>query len=176
LEKGNEINKDEFFWSVAQIYGRLGEFEAGRKDLESLQAIAPDDSLFTGELLLIRALFADGTGKQDQAFDYIDQALQILPRNNEDFGDIAEFVAILLFRPKNVSQPKFDSLKQILLKSSAEIEDITEFFETIGDFYRETSQPQKAFQAYQKAVSKNFDKHQIWEKIIEIEIKKEPLK
>jgi hypothetical protein len=160
----NEKISEEIFWNGIYIYSHLGETAAGVSDFISLKSAAPGDSIFNACIVLSQAFFANSNGNPKQTLEFIETLSQIMPKRGDDQNDLWNMAALLWFNPSNFNQPRFEKLRNLFMKKFSNSD-----LESLGDLYLEIKDIPNAFKAYQSAVTNQFDKDKIWEKIFELD-------
>jgi len=159
---------DQIFWETLSTYGRFDEFAPGIQDLDRfLHPEKPDSGLMT-YVNYAQFIMAFENKQYDLAVEKMKTAIQFLPQDLAELDDIAE---LLMLYHGNFSQKQKAMLVPILHQLISRFpndEHIAQIYEMLGDLQLKLDHDDEALAAYQIAVVKEFDNHEIWDKILGI--------
>ena len=167
-EQDKKDKLDEIFWTLMGNYSRYNEFTSGIQDLDRfLQSEKPDSSLIT-YVNYTQFVMAFENGEYDMALEKMKTAIEFLPKKLAELNDIADL--LMLYR-SNFSRRQEAMLVPILhqlINRFPNHKHVSQIYEMLGDLQLKRDRRDEALAAYQSAVVKEFDNHEIWDKILGI--------
>ncbi len=167
-EQDKKDKLDEIFWTLMGNYGRYNELTSGIQDLDRFfQSEKPDSSLKT-YVNYAQFVMAFENRQYDVALEKMETAIQFLPGDLAELDDIAD---LLRLYQGNFSQKQEAMLVPILyqlINRFPNDQHISQIYEMLGDLQLKQDHRDEALNAYQSAVVKEFDNHEIWDKILEV--------
>jgi len=167
----NKENKqdvlDEVFWSMIGAYGRYNEFDSGIKDLDFILAADTLDSTFITYANFAQAILAFENNQYNLGLEKMKSSINYIPQDLADIDDMEDLLSLYLVNLKTENESLFISIIKQMIQKLSTNENVSKVYEILGDLYVKTGQQDKAFEAYQSAVVLQFDKNEIWNKLLE---------
>jgi len=90
-------------------------------------------------------------------------------RGPHDLVELDDIKGLLALSFSNLNEKRAALLVSILLETMRRFpdnKDVFQIYDMLGDVYLKQGQREKALEAYQTAAVLNFDRHEIWHKIL----------
>jgi|GEM_PF-2647327 len=157
---------DEIYWSLMGAYSRYNELAAGISDLDRLRQTDELDSNLIAFTNYAQAILAIQAKQYELSLRKMESAIKFLSPELAELDDIKGLLSLCL---SNLNEKRAALLVLILqetMRRFPENKDVFQIYDMLGDVYLKQGQREKAMEAYQTAVVLNFDRHDIWHKIL----------
>jgi hypothetical protein len=167
-EKDKKDILDQAFWTIMGTYGRYNELSAGIKDLDKFLQTEKLDSTLVAYIYYAQFIMAFEDKKYESGLEKMNSAIKFLTEELAELDDIKGLISLYASNFKGGEESMFLLILHQIIQRFPTDEHVFEIYEMLGDQYLKNGQREKAFEAYQLAVTLHFAQYEIWDKILDI--------
>jgi tetratricopeptide (TPR) repeat protein len=157
---------DEIYWSLMGAYSRYNEVAAGISDLDRLLQTDELDSNLIAFTNYAQAILAIQGEQYELSLQKMESAIKFLSPELAELDDIKGLLSLCLSSLNEKRAALLVSILQETVRRFPDNKDVFQIYDMLGDVYLKQGQREKAMEAFQAAAVLNFDRHEIWHKIL----------
>jgi Tol biopolymer transport system component len=158
---------DFFSFMIMSTYFKYNAMLEGVKDIDMMMSWRPADSLYIAELNFTQAFLLDVVNERKTMLEKFNNGIAMLPVNVEtDNLFTLGFLAERYKHDREVVAAISTFGDHLLLRNKLD-DDVARL---LAEIYLTKGEQDKAYLAYQKAVTAGFDQHELWQKLFELRV------